>query len=135
MADSGRARGGIVRSAALKMAMSEADRLAEYLEHLHARVRARQHRSPPPTKSGRAILPASISSLCGRDPADCLDLIVRALAEPLAPEAMAAVGDGLLEAAQRERGQIADRVAEESARTRNFVRPSASGSTPRSIRP
>lgn len=102
--------------------MSEADRLAEYLEHLQARVRARQGRSTTADKAGnRAILPANIAALCAREPGECLDLIVRALGETIAPEAVAAIGDGLLEDLLNENaGRIADRVSDQLRTNKKF---------------
>ena len=103
--------------------MSEpVDPLAQYLEHLQARARARLNRPTAADKEGDlATLPASIASLCSREPRACLDLIVRALAEPLAPEAVAAVGDGLLEDLLNESaGKIADQVSVELRKSRKF---------------
>lgn len=91
-----------------------ADHLPEYLEHLHARLRLRQS---PSTASDRersmAPLPAHLAALPSRDPAACLDLIVRALDEPIAPEVVAAIGDGLLDDLLNEKaGILADQVSE-----------------------
>jgi len=99
-----------------------ADLLPAYLEHLHARVRARQGRANKADKdSDLATLPTSIATLRVREPKACLALIVRALAEPLAPEAIAALGDGLLEDLLNESaGKIADEVSVELKKNKKF---------------
>ena len=98
------------------------DHLSSYLEHLQARVRARQKRPTASDKErGLATLPEAIESACSADPAGCLDLIVRALAEPLAPEMVAAIGDGLLQDLLNENaGRIADQVSEQLRRSKRF---------------
>jgi hypothetical protein len=98
------------------------DRLAQYVEHLEASARARLHRSTPDDKErGLATLPPGISALCSQQPRECLDLIVRALAEPLSPEAVAAVGEGLLQVLLNESaGRLADDVSVELRRNRRF---------------
>lgn len=98
------------------------DSVALYLEHLRARLRAREGRPTDADKeSGLAVLPTGISALCSREPRSCLDLIVRALAEPVAPEVVAAIGDGLLDDLLNENaGKIADQVSEELRTNRRF---------------
>jgi hypothetical protein len=103
--------------------MSElVDRLPEYLRHLQAKARARLGRSTTEDREANlAMLPASIAALCSREPEECLALIVRALAEPLVPEAVAVVGEGLLEDLLNEHaGRIADKVAEELRTNQRF---------------
>lgn len=72
--------------------------LREYLEHLHARIRAR---SNTPTakddEEGRARLPETVRRLCAVNPAECLALIVQALREVHSPHLVQAIGDELLE--------------------------------------
>lgn len=72
--------------------------LREYLEHLHARIRAR---SNTPTakdeEEGRARLPETVLRLCAASPPECLALIVQALREVSSPHLVQAIGDELLE--------------------------------------
>jgi hypothetical protein len=65
------------------------DLLPSYLEHLRERIRSGGVRS--------AALPPDLARLCAEQPHECLDLIVRALQEPVAPEQVRAIGDQLLE--------------------------------------
>lgn len=99
-----------------------ANLLAAYLGHLQARVRLRQGRSTAADRDANlAVLPESISTRCSRDPEECLAMIVRALAEPLGPEAVAAIGEGLLEDLLNEHaGKIADEVAAELRTNQRF---------------
>lgn len=98
------------------------DHLARYLEHLQARLRAREGRATAADKEGNlAILHPDISALCSRAPSQCLDLILRALAEPVAPQVVAAIGDGLLDDLLNESaGRIADQVSAELCRNKKF---------------
>ena len=72
--------------------------LAEYLEHLHARIRVR---SNTPTvrdaEEGLATLPDSVDQVCRTEPEACLDLVVAALREAGSPHVVQAIGDELLE--------------------------------------
>lgn len=80
--------------------------LAEYLEHLQARLR---HQSNTPTprdeESDLATLPDSVSDLCSTQPHDCLELILAALRETTSPHIVQAIGDGLLENLLNEHSQ------------------------------
>ena len=80
--------------------------LAEYAEHLHARIR-RQSNTPTPRdeEEGLATLPDSVSALCTTQPHDCLELIVAALREATSPHIVQAIGDGLLENLLNEHSQ------------------------------
>jgi hypothetical protein len=64
--------------------------LREYVEHLHARIRAR-------STSSSAPLPDRIRQQCAADPRACLELVVAALQEATTPHVVHAIGDGLLE--------------------------------------
>ena len=72
--------------------------VAEYLEHLQARIRAQ---SNTPTardqEEGLAVLPSSLSDLCRTHPHDCLETITAALQQATSPHIVQAIGDGLLE--------------------------------------
>lgn len=59
--------------------------LPEYLEHLRARLRAREP------------LPASLARFCSQQPASCLTLITDALEQVRSPNLIQAIGDGLLQ--------------------------------------
>jgi hypothetical protein len=75
--------------------------LREYLDHLDARIRAR---STP--------LPESAAQLCAAAPAECLAMIVAALAAVHSANLVQAIGDGLLENLLNEHAAtLADRVA------------------------
>lgn len=75
-----------------------ADALTEYLEHLKARDRARQGTSTPQDEEkDLAVLPGDLAALCTAKPSECLELIIRALQEPIGPDLVAAIGDELLE--------------------------------------
>jgi len=103
--------------------MTEAtDRLPEYLTHLQARIRERQHRlTAADRESGLATLPPSIDALCAGHPRECLDLIIRALAGSLTPEGIAVIGDGLLQdLLNGSAGTIADEVSSELRRNTKF---------------
>jgi len=102
--------------------MKTQDPLALYLEHIQARLRAREGRATTADKErSLAVLPAGISELCSREPGRCLDLILRALAEPVAPQVVAAIGDGLLEDLLNESaGRIADQVSAELRKNKKF---------------
>jgi hypothetical protein len=65
-----------------------AELLAEYLDHVRARVTS---------GGGRAAVPARIAALCREQPHECLALILEALEEPVTPEHVRVVGDGLVE--------------------------------------
>jgi hypothetical protein len=78
-----------------------ADLLAEYLDHVQGRVRS---------GGGRAAVPADVTALGLAQPHECLALVVDALAEPVTPEHVRVVGDGLLEELLNE---SSDAVAEE----------------------
>lgn len=96
--------------------------LARYLEHIQARLRTREGRATTADKEGNlAVLPSDIAELCSREPAQCLDLVLRALAEPVAPQVVAAIGDGLLEDLLNDSaGRIADQVSAELRKNRKF---------------
>jgi hypothetical protein len=75
-----------------------ADALCEYIEHLKAR--------------DRLPLPADIAVLCTTKPSECLDLIIRALQQPIGPGLVAAIGNELLENLLNESSAlISDEVA------------------------
>lgn len=59
--------------------------LPEYLEHLRARLRAREP------------LPDAIAHFCTEQPAECLALITEALQQVRSPNLIQAIGDGLLQ--------------------------------------
>lgn len=101
--------------------MSQEVDLAEYLKHLHARVRSQLGRpTARDEEEDLAILPPTLAEFCTREPRKCLDLLVRALAEPVAPEVVRAIGDNLLENLLNENSaKIADEV---SAALRNNKR-------------
>jgi len=98
------------------------DPLAAYLEHVQARVRARQGRVVPAgEEASPALLPGSIAALATRQPNECLALIVRTLAEPVSPDAIAVIGEGLLEDLLNESaGRIADQVTAELKTNKRF---------------
>ena len=88
------------------------DLLPIYLEHVDARLRLRRAK-PSPEVRKLAVLPDSVARLCSEEPRQCLDLIVRALAETDAPDAIEAIGDQLLEYLLNESsGRIAPELAE-----------------------
>lgn len=75
--------------------------LPDYLEHLRARLRARER------------LPESIARLCSQQPAACLGLITEALEQVRSPNLIQAIGDGLLqnllnESSEALRTEVAD---------------------------
>lgn len=100
----------------------QVDLLAEYLEHLHARVRSAQGQSTArDEEEDLAILPTTLAELCTREPGKCLDLVVRALAEPVAPAMIRAIGDELLENVLNENAaMIADEVSAALRKNKRF---------------
>lgn len=93
------------------------DPLAGYLTHLQARIRAQGR----PGLDAEELLPETLSLMASREPAACLDLIVRALDEPVAAELVVAIGNGLLEDLLNENAAaIADGVAKELRRNKRF---------------
>ena len=100
----------------------EVDPLAEYLEHLHARVRSEQGKpTARDEEEDLAILPTTLAEFCTREPRKCLDLLVRALAEPVAPELVRAIGDELLENLLNENAaKIADEVSDALRKNKRF---------------
>lgn len=86
--------------------------LAEYVEHLHARIR-RQSNTPTPRdeEEDLASLPGSVSQLCGSEPNECLELILAALREADSPHLVQAIGEELLDDLLNEHSQeIHDRT-------------------------
>ena len=90
----------------------------EYVEHLHARVRAS---GKTDVDDDAAFLSTELSGFCTREPKACLDLILRTLERELPRHAIAAIGDGLLENLLNENSAaIADEVAHELKNNRRF---------------
>ena len=78
--------------------VQDSDRLAAYLEHLKARVRARQNRSTlKDREEDLAVLPGELATFCASQPRECLELVIRVLQQATVPELIQAVGDELLE--------------------------------------
>jgi len=78
-----------------------AELLSEYLDHVRGRVRS---------GGGRAALPDDVAAMCLASPRECLALAVDALEEPVTPEHVRVVGDGLVEQLLND---SSDAVAEE----------------------
>src|SRR5215212_3183009 len=66
------------------------DLLAPYLQHLEARIRARQHQD-------LARLPPELAAFCSSQPAQCLQLVIRALEAVTTPQLVQAIGEELLD--------------------------------------
>ena len=80
------------------MTSSSSSALPAYIEHLHARIRARSNTpTPRDHQENLAVLPDRVSELCKTDPRECLALIVSALEEVTSAHLVQAIGDGLLE--------------------------------------
>lgn len=63
-----------------------------YLEHLNARLKARQTKN----RDELATLPESIATLCSSEPSACLAMIVEALEHVHSPDLIREIGEGLL---------------------------------------
>lgn len=99
----------------------DSDRLAGYLGHLKARVRARQNKSRP-------RLPADLATFCTSQPQECLELILQALQAATAPELVQAIGNELLENLLNERsGVLHAEVAQHLRTNRRFRQAFACG--------
>lgn len=89
-----------------------AELLAAYLDHVRARVA---------TGGGRAPLPSDLATLCREQPHECLAIAVDALEEPVTPEHVRVVGDGLVEQLLNDSPDaLANDVAEQLRRSRRF---------------
>jgi hypothetical protein len=103
--------------------MTEPDLLPEYLEHLRARCKPRRDDAKE-----LKVLPAAIAELASHQPDKCLELIVRALGEPLVPESVRAIGDDLLDNLLNERSAaVGDEVLHQLRTNKRFRQAFASG--------
>jgi hypothetical protein len=99
-----------------------ADLLAEYLDHVRGRVRS---------GGGRAAVPADIAALGLARPHECLALVVDALEEPVTPEHVRVVGDGLLEELLNESSDaVAEEVSAQLRQNKRFRQAFAFGDYP-----
>ena len=108
---------------------SNDDRVAQYVEHLDARLRARRGRSTPEDLTeGRLVFPDEISAFCRFQPGECLALVVRVLEERESPEWIEAVGNELLEQLLNENAAaVQDEVLEQLRINRRFRQAFACG--------
>ena len=96
---------------------------SEYLEHLHARDRARRGKATPQDEEDDlAVLPADVVKLCTQRPDQCLNLILQTLEEPIGPELVAAIGDELLENLLNEHSAVLVEKVIENLRTNKRFR-------------
>jgi hypothetical protein len=86
--------------------------LAAYLDHVRARIAA---------GGGRAALPEPVAAFAHEQPHETLAMIIDALDEPVTPEHVRVVGDGLLEALLNEHSDaLAAAVSAELRRSKRF---------------
>ncbi|MBK5259980.1 MAG: hypothetical protein JJE51_10325 [Thermoanaerobaculia bacterium] len=85
----------------------DSELLSTYVEHLSARLRARENRPTADDKEqGLAVLPSELATLCSESPRECLNFVIRALEHVTDPQLVRAIADELLQNLLNEKSAV-----------------------------